>query len=616
MTAPFRSDAARAPIPLPRPSREHPVRTPAGLQDKRTLAGRRAAMLVVNAATVAVLLWGIWSVFSVGGMTVSDWLIFLGAAVGTPWVVMGVWNAIVGVWLLHGARDGLASAAPHLAEADTGAPVQGRIALAMTIRNEPPERAFARLVAMRQALDASGEGARFDIHVLSDTSDPEIAAEEERTFALRRRALGGHAAHYRRRAENTGFKAGNIRDFLNAHGPSYDFFLPLDSDSLMDADTILRMARIMEAHPRIGILQSLVVGSPTSSAFARIFQFGMRHGMRSFTMGAAWWQGDCGPFWGHNALIRTRAFRRHCRLPMLPGSPPLGGHVLSHDQIEAALMRRAGYEVRVIPVETGSWEDNPPTLADFTKRDLRWCQGNMQYFHLLGMPGLRPTSRFQIFAAVMMYFGAPAWMLMTVAASSKMFTGDAGFDVGLGIAMFFVMIAVSLVPKLLGMLDTCLTPGGVKRYGGALRFAASGLVEVIFSTLMAPVVALRVTIFMIGLLFGRKVAWGGQNRDAYALSWAEAARGLWPQTLFGIALGVSIVAMVGWGTLAWAAPMVLGMGLAIPFAVVTAHPAVGAWAQRAGLCAIPDEVSPAPILARLGEAGPPPQADAPQPRAA
>ena len=136
----------------------------------------------------------------------------------------------------------------------------------------------------------------------------------------------------------------------------------------------------MEAHPRIGILQSLAVGTPATSAFARIFQFGMRHGMRSFTMGAAWWQGDCGPFWGHNALIRTAPFRRWCRLPMLPGKPPLGGHILSHDQVEAVLMRRAGYECRVMPVETESWEDNPPTLMDFIKRDLRWCQGNMQYW--------------------------------------------------------------------------------------------------------------------------------------------------------------------------------------------------------------------------------------------
>ncbi|MEM1343705.1 MAG: glucans biosynthesis glucosyltransferase MdoH [Pseudomonadota bacterium] len=597
MTVSTRTDAALA--PTVRTAREHPSLTPAELQSKNALASRRAFMLAVNAATVAVLGIGVWQVFAPGGMTASDWVILAAFLIGMPWVSMGVWNALVGLYLLHGRRDGLALAAPHLAAGENGGTIQSRVALIMTVRNEAPERSFARLVAMRTDLDASGQGHLFEIHILSDTSEPAIAAAEEHLFATWRNRLGGQRAHYRRRARNTGYKAGNVREFVTHAGRDYPLFLPLDSDSLMDAATILKMVRIMEAYPRLGILQSLVVGAPATSAFARIFQFGMRHGMRSFTMGAAWWQGDCGPFWGHNALIRTAAFRRHCRLPVLDGAPPLGGHILSHDQIEAATMRRAGFEVRVIPVESGSYEDNPPTLQDFTKRDLRWCQGNMQYFSLLGLKGLRPASRFQVFAAIMMYFGAPAWMVMTLAAASKMLTGDTGINWALGTAMFFAMIAVSLVPKILGMLDIALTRGGVARYGGSVRFALSGLVEMVFSTLMAPVVALRVTIFMAGLLFGRTVGWSGQSRDAYALSWAEAARGLWPQTLFGLGLAGAIIVLVGPATLVWAGPMVLGMGLAIPFAVVTASPAFGRWTERVGLCAVPDDIAPSPILRTL-----------------
>ena len=604
------TDAARS-AALPR-RRETGPATPAGLQDRRVLARRRAVMLVLCGATVAALAAGIWQVFSPGGMSVSDWVIFLCFLVGAPWVVMGVWNAVLGVWLLHGVRDGLARAAPHMAAGEGDAPVTARVALTMTLRNEPPATALARLAAMRADLDATPFGHLFDIHVLSDTSRPEIAAEEERRFAEMRERLGGFRAQYRRRSENTGFKAGNVREFVSRCAGRYDLFLPLDSDSVMDAATILRMVRIMEAHPRIGILQSLVVGSPADSAFARIFQFGMRHGMRSFTMGAAWWQGDCGPFWGHNALIRMDAFRRHCRLPRLPGRAPLGGHILSHDQVEAALMRRAGHEVRVIPMETGSFEDNPPTLADFTKRDLRWCQGNMQYWPILGWRGLRPTSRFQVLAAIMMYLSAPAWMLMTVAAASKMLTGDAGIDLALAMAMFFIMIAVSLVPKLLGLLDIALTPGGAARYGGRWRFAVSGAVEIVFGMLLAPVVALRVTLFLGGLLFGRSVTWGGQRREAHALGWREAAAGLWPQTLAGVLLGAMIVAIVGWQTLPWAAPMIAGLGLSIPFAVLTAAPAVGRLARRAGLCAVPEEVSGTAILETLAAPAPP----VPAPRAA
>ena len=227
---------------------------------------------------------------------------------------------------------------------------------------------------------------------------------------------------------------------------------------------------------------------------------------------------------------------------------------------------------------------------DFTKRDLRWCQGNMQYFPLLKMKGLRPTSRFQIFAAIMMYFGAPAWMLMTLTAASKLFEGDAGgIDLAFGIAMFFIMFAVSLVPKLLGLLDIALTTGGTKRYGGSLRFAISGVIEALFSILMAPVVAFRVTLFLIGLVFGRSIMWTGQNRDAYLLTWADATRGLWPQVMFGMLLLVSIGLFAGMGTLPWALPMITGLCIAIPFAVISANPTVGRWAERVKLCATPDE---------------------------
>jgi len=583
--------------------RERSDETPAGLQDRRDLTARRVAFAAINLATMAALTWGLANVFGKGGWSVSDIVILICFFFGAPWTVMGLWNAVLGVWLLHAQQGGVALAAPHLAVGETDAPITSRVALAMTVRNENPLRSYQRLAVMRAGLDATGWGQQFDIFVLSDTCDPETAAEEERLFHALRGELGGPRAQYRRRTSNQGFKAGNVREFLNNQGRGYDLYLPLDSDSVMSGAAILRMTRIMQAYPRLGILQSLVVASPATSGFARIFQFGMRHGMRSYSMGAAWWQGDCGPYWGHNALIRVRPFRRHCRLPVLPGRPPLGGHILSHDQVEAVLMRRAGYEVRAIPVEGESWEDNPPTLMDFTKRDLRWCQGNMQYWRLLDLKGLRPVSRFQIFAAIMMYMGAPAWMLMTATAAAKLIEGDFGqVDLAFGIAMFFIMFAVSLVPKLMGLLDIALTTGGAARYGGRLRFALGGLFEALFSILMAPVVAFRVTLFLIGLAVGKSVIWGGQNRDAYRLTWSDAARGLWPQTLFGLGLLVSIGLVKGLDTVVWAGPMIAGLLLAIPFAVLTAHPGFGRWAARVGLCAIPDEIRVPDTLTQLDQA--------------
>jgi membrane glycosyltransferase len=202
----------------------------------------------------------------------------------------------------------------------------------------------------------------------------------------------------------------------------------------------------------------------------------------------------------------------------------------------------------------------------------------------------------------MMDLGAPAWMLMTATAAAKLIEGDFGqIDLAFGIALFFIMFAVSLVPKLMGMLDIALTTGGAARYGGRLRFALGGLLEMLFSILMAPVVAFRVTVFLIGLAMGRSVIWGGQNRDAYRLTWTDAARGLWPQTLFGLTLLVSIGLFKGFGTVAWAGPMIAGLMLAIPFAVLTAHPRVGHWASRRRLCAIPDEVRQPETLRRLDQ---------------
>ncbi|MEM9198368.1 MAG: glucans biosynthesis glucosyltransferase MdoH, partial [Pseudomonadota bacterium] len=519
-------------------SRSGDALTPAGLQSRAGLAWRRALVVGLNLATLAALTALIAQLLGAGGWTAADLAILAAFLIGAPWTVMGFWNAVIGLWLLHAARDGLAQAAPHLASRDAqpGPLPEGRTALLMFLRNEDPERALARLVETKASLDATGEGHRFDVFVLSDSSDPQILREEEAVFA-RARAFLGLSAVYRHRPVNTGWKAGNLRDWIERWGDGYSFFLPLDSDSLMSGGAILRMLRIMAAYPRLGILQSLVVGTPASSGFARIFQFGMRHGMRSFTMGAAWWHGDCGPYWGHNALLRVAPFRDQCKLPVLPGRGPLAGHILSHDQLEAALMRRAGYEVRVLPVEGESWEDNPVTLLDFTRRDLRWCQGNMQYWRFLIEPGLRPMSRFQVFAAIMMYLAAPAWMLMTLAAGWKMVAGEVqDISFVLGVSMFFIMFAVSLFPKIAGWIDIALTPGAALAYGGRLRFAIGAVTETLFSLLLAPVVAFRVTVFLVGLIFGKKMGWNGQQRDAYALSWPEAVRGLWPQTLFGVVL--------------------------------------------------------------------------------
>src|SRR5260370_15779049 len=209
----------------------------------------------------------------------------------------------------------------------------------------------------------------------------------------------------------------------------------------------------MQANPTLGSLQTLVVGLPWMSAFARLFQFGMRLGMHAHTVGAAWWQGDCGPYWGHNAILRLQPFAARCRMPALPEGGPLGGHVLSHDQIEAAMMRRAGYEVRVLPVDGVSWEENPPSAIDFIRPELRRCQGNMQYLQLLNLPGLKPVSRFQLVFAILMYLRSPAWMAMLALGVVTVAFIEPAHAPPLrappaGAALFAIMLTMIFAPKI------------------------------------------------------------------------------------------------------------------------------------------------------------------------
>ncbi|CFX26514.1 Glucosyltransferase MdoH [Candidatus Filomicrobium marinum] len=574
---------------------------PSGLQSMPELQRRRTIVAALNVVTYAVMMAAAAFLLSAGGWTTVDLVVFLCLMIGTPWAILGFWNAVIGLWLLHGHKAPMAAVAPFARAADDLTPLYVKTAVFMTLRNEDPKRAVARLQTIKRSLDATGEGATFSYFLLSDTNVTEVAELEEKLAAEWQASdPDGERIVYRRRADNVGFKAGNVRDFCARWGDQFELMLPLDADSLMSGDAIVKMARMMQAHPRLGILQSLVVGMPSSSAFARIFQFGMRHGMRSYTMGQAWWVADCGPFWGHNAMVRVHPFYNDCELPVLPGKPPLGGHVLSHDQVEATLMRRAGYEVRVLPFEIGSWEENPPTMLDFAKREVRWCQGNLQYIKLLNLPGLLPLSRFQLLWAVLMFLGVPALtviiaLLPALALEARTIPD---YPAGLAITLYLAFMLMHLTPKLAGLVDAMLTKGGVASFGGPLRFTFSATTELVFSFLQGAVSAIRTSVFMFGLLLGRSVVWGGQSRDAYGLSWTTAALDLWPQTIFGL-LVCGALAVISPETLMWSLPLTAGYLLAIPFAVFTASPRLGAWLQRNRLCAIPEDLVTPPEIATV-----------------
>jgi membrane glycosyltransferase len=340
-----------------------------------------------------------------------------------------------------------------------------------------------------------------------------------------------------------------------------------------------------------------------------MFQFGMRHGMRSYTVGQAWWTGDCGPFWGHNAIIRVAPFRDHCGLPELSGTPPFGGDILSHDQVEATLMRRAGYDVRLQSVAGGSWEDNPPTILDYIRRDLRWCQGNLQYVRLLGLPGLHAVSRFQLIWAILMFIGIPAWTLMIALLPVLAWTLCDRPTPWL-VAVYCLYLLMYLSPKLAGYLHTAASRHRRSRYGGMARFATGVVCELVFSMLQFSITSLHVTGFTVALLLGRSARWSGQTRDIRGVSWREATRAFWPHTLFGLALHTALLTVAP-SIVPWALPFTLGYLIAIPFAVVTSHAGFGNWCARHGLCAVPEEHEPPVELIALSRGVSPRAANSP-----
>jgi membrane glycosyltransferase len=549
----------------------------------------RLIFFALMLATAAGLTWLMVLVLAPGGWRLAEVLILLCFLGIVPWLGVCVGNALPGFLVLATSRNPPRMVLPVAGDIEAG-PITLTTAIAVTVRNEDMAQVLPPQLALLNALDAMGLGGRFVLWILSDTPDTQAAAAESAAIHTARAALRDPARlHYRRRAQNTGFKAGNVMDFLDHHAAGIDLVLMMDADSAMTAKSALRLVRIMQADPQMGIVQHLIVGKPAAAAFPRLFQFGMRAGMRVWATGQALWQGDEGPYWGHNAILRARAFRDHCKLETLPD----GSTILSHDQVEAARLRAAGWRVCVWAGEDGSQEANPPALPEFLHRDARWLAGNLQYRHLLRLPDFRPMGRWQLVQAIMMFLGAPLYVAVLALAAFLAATGGAQ-DVPPGpLAALAISWTLALyAPKLLGYLEVLLFPARRARYGGGWRFAAGALLEFVFMLLMDAIAQVHKTLSILRLALGRKPGWLPQNRSDRGVGWGEATRMFWPHTLAGL-LAFAAFAHAGTTALLWALPFGGGLPCAIPFCVITAAPVFSAWLRRHGLAAVPEEVAAA-----------------------
>jgi len=569
------------------------------------LRSRRLAFGLLIAATTVVLAGWLFSILANVGFGILSMLLFVVFLIYTPSLAIPFWNSVVGFVLIHGTRDALDVVCHAAKRAGADDPIVGRVAVAMALHDEDATRAFAHFRTVMAALDRTGHGHAFDYHVLSDSSDTDVMAIEEREFQTWcAEGTNADRLFYRRRANAEGFKGGNVYDFCENEGKKYEILVLLDADSLMSGDRIINMVQIMQANPDLGLLQSLSVGLPSSSLFARVFQFGHRQAMRCFSMGATWWQGDSCHTWGHNCAMRVRPFVEYCRPLKLTGEPPFGGPMICHDQIEAALLHRASYAIRFLPMEGGSYEGNPPALPEFLARHVRWCQGNLQNLRLLNMPKLTALSRFHLAYVALKFIGAAAMvalvMLAVIAAAA--WPDNASNTNSLHV-LYFTCLLMYFAPRLLGITDAMIRFR--RAYGGAARLLTGGFAEIILTFLLAPVAMVAATSCALTLPLGYALRWDPQKRDSYRVSWADAFAGLWHATALGVVLLLALM-IAAPGSILWFVPFLASLILAVPFAVLTSSPGLGACAARWKLFATPEEIeTPAeianilPVLLRM-----------------
>ncbi|HEY5082578.1 MAG TPA: glucans biosynthesis glucosyltransferase MdoH [Bauldia sp.] len=564
----------------------------------------RGRRVVVFGSTAALAGFGIFEMartLSAGAVTPLTLLVLALFSLNFAWIAMAFVHAVVGTIVVTARRSRKPVA--------MSGPIVGRTAMLMPVYNEQPERTFAAIEAMVRGIARLGGSDSFDWFILSDTTDPAIALAEETAFlGLRRRLAPTTRAYYRRRRRNTHRKAGNIADFCQRWGGAYDYLLVLDADSLIEPDTILELTRRMEADPDAGIIQTVPWLINGRTGLARLQQFANRVYGPVLASGLAWWSQAEGNYWGHNAIIRRRAFTEAAGLPVLSGTPPFGGHILSHDFVEAALIRRAGYTVRIADDLEGSYEEGPASIIDLAIRDRRWCQGNLQHSRVFFGRGLNWVSRFHLINGIASYITSLLWLLLIVAGLAltlqvqftrpEYFVDTAGrgypilpvVDAGRALGVLALTLVVLFGPKLMGCAALAFDGAARRASGGARRLIVSTLFEIGVSALIAPITMLIQARMILSIMLGHDAGWKPQRRNNGGVAFGDLFRFHWWHAAFGLVIGALAYA-VSPAALAWLAPAVAGLMAALPISALTASASVGSRIRRIGLLRTPQEAT-------------------------
>ena len=581
---------------------------------RRVARRRRVGLALLVLAQTALAAWFLGRTFpypSLSGLEIVTLGLF---TVLWVWISLGFWTAVAG-FVVRWRNATRASVAEAQGDGDGDRPLRSRTAILVPIYNEDVRRVFAAVEATYRSLAATGRLDVFDFYVLSDTRDPATQVEEGLAWADTCGAVNGFGRlFYRHRRNNIKRKSGNIADFLRRWGRNYDYMIVCDADSVMAGATLVRLVKLMDNHPRAGIIQTVPAMVNRETLFARVHQFASRAYGPMLAAGLHFWQLGESYYWGHNAILRCEPFMKHCGLSRLPGNPPLGGEILSHDFVEAALMGRAGWEVWIACDVDGSYEETPPTLLDQLKRDRRWCQGNLQHFRLLFGDGVRLGHRAIMAMGVMAYASAlfwaaffvlstinvaQEWLFPPVYFSSKpnLFPLWPQWHPEMALALLSTTAVLLLSPKFLSVLLIARARRAAL-FGSLTRLCASVVLEILFSALLAPVRMWFHGTFVLLTLMRRQITWGAQCRDDNETRWRDAIRQHGPSTVVALAW-LTALASLSWSLVWWLLPIVAAVILSVPVSVYSSRGSLGRALRRWRLFMIPEEADPPEIIERL-----------------
>ena len=570
------------------------------------------AMLVIPSTALAG--WSLYEIFLPNGLTNLE-IAQLGLGLTLfAWLCMAFWTGIIGFVLQLFNIDPL-SLRKKQCVPDQDSPLVQKHAVVMPVYNEDTRRIMVGFEACVREIMGSAQAEQFDFFMLSDTRDEQKAEAELRAWNRMTKRLGRYASHvlYRRREEKSHRKVGNLKDFCERWGANYESMIVLDADSIMSGERMLDLARRIEQNPDTALVQTIPMPVRQDTFFGRFVQFAAHLYSPMLATGLSFWQTDSANYWGHNAIIRIAPFMQHCGLPTLEGRAPFGGEVLSHDFVEAALLRRAGWQAYLLTDTTGSYEEVPSNIVDYAIRDRRWVQGNIQHLGLLKVKGLKTANRLHFLFGAFAYISSlvlfcmlalgTADALIRATSVPDFFVSEYQLFPSWQVARQDMMMvtmwgtaALLFLPKLLG-----ITLALIKRrseFGGAFSLLKSAILELVMAVLIAPLMMFYHSYFVISVFIGHSVKWEAQEREGRKVPWSVAFKHTQIMSCLAVIWGVTTFYYTP-SLFMWLLPVLIGMVLAAPIIRLSSSTHLGVSLRNWGVFVIDQEVKECMALKRL-----------------